>query len=75
MGEWTAPFPWPMIGVHLNLLPDGNVLTWGDGGDAQIWRPTTGNFTPVPKPVEIFAQHGSDVLCRHRRLGHCVLLP
>jgi PKD repeat protein len=54
MGEWTAPFPWPMTGVHLNLLPDGNVLTWGDGGDAQIWRPATGNFTPVPKPVEIF---------------------
>ena len=53
-GQWTAPFAWPVVAVHLNLLPDGKVLTWGHAGEPQIWDPATGGFTPVPSPAELF---------------------
>ena len=60
-GQWTQPFPWPMIGIHLILLPNGNILTWGDGGDAAVWHtvpmggdPSSGSFTMVGKTAEIF---------------------
>ena len=33
-GSWTAPFPWPVVAIHLNLLPTGKVLSWGLAGDA-----------------------------------------
>src|SRR5882724_5167075 len=44
-GAWTAPFPWPVVGLHLSLLPNGRVLSWGSSGDPQVWDPTTGEFT------------------------------
>src|SRR5215207_343237 len=27
-GQWSAPFPWPNIAVHLSLLPNGKVLSF-----------------------------------------------
>ena len=30
MGEWSAEAPWPTVGVHLAVLADGRVLTWGE---------------------------------------------
>ncbi len=53
-GSWTAPFPWPVVAIHLGLLPDGRALSWGLIGSPQIWNPTTGQFTEVPSPVELF---------------------
>lgn len=53
-GSWTAPFPWPVVAIHLSLLPDGHVLSWGLAGDPQIWDPATGNFTAVASPAELF---------------------
>jgi PKD repeat protein len=53
-GSWTAPFPWPVVAIHLSLLPDGRVLSWGLSGDPQIWDPATGNFTAVASPAELF---------------------
>src|ERR671916_695172 len=29
IGRWSAPFAWPVIAVHLTLLPNGKVLSWG----------------------------------------------
>jgi len=26
-GQWTAPFPWPIVAIHMILLPDGRVLS------------------------------------------------
>ena len=43
-----------MVAVHLHLLPNGRVLSWGRNGYPQIWNPATGNFTSVPSPVDIF---------------------
>jgi galactose oxidase len=53
-GEWSAPFDWPVVAVHLHLLSSGSVLSWGNDGDPQLWNPATGVFTSVPSPVELF---------------------
>jgi galactose oxidase-like protein/Kelch motif protein len=53
-GEWGAPFAWPVVAVHLHLLPDGRILTWGRLGDPQIWDPAGGAFTPAPIATDIF---------------------
>ncbi len=49
-GMWSAPFAWPMNGLHSMLLPDGKVLTFGTdaSGNAQngrlfdVWDPYLG---------------------------------
>lgn len=53
-GEWTAPFPWPVVAVHLHLLPTGRVLSWGHIGEPQVWDPETGNFQAVPSSTMVF---------------------
>jgi galactose oxidase len=53
-GSWTAPFSWPVVAIHLSLLPNGTVLSWGFGGHPQVWNPATGSFREVPEPVELF---------------------
>ena len=53
-GSWTAPFPWPIVAVHMVLLPDGKVLTVGRWGTPQVWNPATGAFTSTPSPAWLF---------------------
>ena len=38
-GEWSAPFDWPIVAVHLHLLPNGQVLSWGHDGTPQTLGP------------------------------------
>ena len=33
VGQWGAKFSWPIVAVHLNLLPNGQVVSWGLDGD------------------------------------------
>jgi galactose oxidase len=54
VGRWTAPFPWPIIAVHLHMLRNGKVLSWGKFGDPYVWDPATRAFTAVPSPDWIF---------------------
>ncbi|HEX2249822.1 MAG TPA: Ig-like domain-containing protein, partial [Gemmatimonadales bacterium] len=54
VGRWDPAFTTPVVGVHMHLLPTGKVLLWGDRGDAQIWDPTSGGFTPVAKTYRIY---------------------
>ena len=54
LGKWTDPFPWPVVAVHLHLLPDGRVLSWGAVGEPQLWDPTTRTFTGVPSHTNLF---------------------
>jgi Domain of unknown function (DUF4082)/Galactose oxidase-like, Early set domain/Bacterial Ig-like domain/Fibronectin type III domain len=52
-GQWGGLITnWPTISMHAELLPDGNVLTFGDTNQpdsgAFVWDPTTNTFTPIP---------------------------
>jgi hypothetical protein len=53
-GKWGAPFAWPIVAVHLHLLPNGRVLSFGKEGVPQVWNPSTKTFTPAPSPAWIF---------------------
>ena len=53
-GEWSRPFPWPVVAVHLHLLPTGRVLSWGRIGAPQLYNPADGNFSEVPSATMVF---------------------
>jgi hypothetical protein len=53
-GEWSAPFPWPVVAVHLHLLPSGRVLSWGRIGTPQVFDLASEAFTPVPSATMLF---------------------
>src|SRR6476659_7555148 len=40
-GKWAAPFAWggthPGVGIHLHVLPNGKVLTFGHSGIPAVW--------------------------------------
>jgi hypothetical protein len=54
LGEWTSPFPWPIVAVHLHLLPTGQVLSWGRQGAPQVYDPSSGGFTAAPSSTMVF---------------------
>ena len=54
LGRWTVPLDWPVVAVHLHLLPSGDVLSWGSQGDPQVWHGETGGFTPAPSSTMLF---------------------
>jgi Domain of unknown function (DUF1929) len=48
VGQWTPPFNWgspQVVGVHLHLLPNGRVLTFGFLGAPEVWDPSSNSFT------------------------------
>jgi hypothetical protein len=50
-GQWSAVFSWPIVAIHMTLLPTGKVLTWEDRTDnssADIFDPATNTLTAVP---------------------------
>ena len=53
-GKWSAPFSWPIIGLHLHLLRNGKVLSWGKFGSPYLWDPATRAFSQVPVGSRIF---------------------
>jgi hypothetical protein len=61
VGEWSALEPAPIVQLHLHLLLDGRVLSWGRVGNPQVWDPATGVFTAVPSPSLLFCA-GHDFL-------------
>jgi hypothetical protein len=55
VGQWDAPFPWPIVAVHAALLPSGKVLAWDNdsaGPGVQVWNPVTNTFTSVSYNVD-----------------------
>lgn len=55
VGQWSAVLPAPIVQVHLHLLVDGRVLSFGgSSGIPQVWDPVTGLFTAVPSPALMF---------------------
>jgi len=72
LGQWSAVFPAPIVQLHVHLLSDGTVLSFGRIGDPQVWDPATGGFTAVPSPALLFCA-GHDFLPDGRLLvagGH-----
>src|SRR5205085_11187076 len=60
VGGWGPVVDWPVVGVHVALLPDGKVLAYDSVGDnatetypvqdhtrATVWDPATGVQTPA----------------------------
>jgi fibronectin type 3 domain-containing protein len=57
LGQWQGPFAWPMVAVHMNLMPNGKVLLFDGqslGALAQVWSPVSNTFTPVTAPDNVF---------------------
>jgi len=44
--------PWPLVAIHLNLLPNGRVIAWDQFATGvsvpYLWDPVTSGFTPAP---------------------------
>jgi hypothetical protein len=53
-GQWTRPFAWPHVAVHLTLLPTGRILSFGHYGDPVVWDPDAGTFRSRPSPSLVF---------------------
>ena len=60
VGQWGPVVDWPVVGIHVALLPNGKVLAWDSVGDAAtetypvhdftratVYDPITGAQTPV----------------------------
>src|SRR4029453_11294744 len=60
VGQWGSVVNWPVVGIHVALLPNGKVLAWDSVGDAAtetfpvhnftratIYDPITGTQTPA----------------------------
>jgi hypothetical protein len=60
IGRWGPVVDWPVVGVHVALMPNGKVLAYDSVGDkatetyevhdhsrATVWDPVTGEQTPV----------------------------
>ena len=60
VGQWGPVVDWPVVGIHVALLPNGKVLAYDSVGDAAteafpihdrtratVWDPVTGSQTPV----------------------------
>src|SRR5712692_1397364 len=55
IGQWVGPFSWPLVAVHMTLLPTGKVLAWDDHTDdpgTQLWDPASQALTPVPNVAD-----------------------
>jgi hypothetical protein len=53
-GQWSEPFSWPIVPIHVMLLPDGRVLSIGRTQTPHLWDPGTGSFTSVSSPAWLF---------------------
>ncbi|BAY23246.1 hypothetical protein NIES2100_30100 [Calothrix sp. NIES-2100] len=67
-GAWSAVDPWPVYGVHLTLMPDGNVLAWdstanGFGGATNktiLWNPVNNTKTELNSNQSL---QGEELFC------------
>ncbi len=59
LGQWSAvTTSVPIVQVHVHLLPNGKVLSWGGATEATsstyTWDPASGAFTAVSAPSQLF---------------------
>lgn len=57
-GQWSSVMNWPIVAVHTNLLPTGDILIWDawelPSSVARLWNPSTGIFTEVAVGAGVF---------------------
>ena len=53
-GRWGQTFSTPIVALHVHLLPTGNVLMWGLKGEGYLWNPSTGTYSLIANPYELF---------------------
>jgi hypothetical protein len=56
-GQWGAIMSWPLVAVHMNLLPNGKLLLWDawqTPTPAQVWDPGSQTFTTVNNSSGLF---------------------
>ena len=67
-GAWSPVIPWPLIPLHMVLMPDGRVLSYGTKADGtqtgyfiyDVWDPAgglSGGHTTLANPT------GTDIFC------------
>lgn len=59
LGQWSSVMTSvPIVQVHVHLLPNGNVLSWGGPVSitpyTYIWDPASGGYSEVQAPSELF---------------------
>src|SRR3712207_1586430 len=56
VGQWEGPFSWPIVPVHLSVLPSGQVLAWSRGGPELTYTfdPNTGQFQQLSAIMDLF---------------------
>jgi hypothetical protein len=57
IGQWSSNASWPLVAIHVALLPSGQVLAWdgaAQNGAAYVWNPGTNGFSSVTPPDNIF---------------------
>jgi Domain of unknown function (DUF1929)/Calx-beta domain/Kelch motif len=47
-GRWSVPQCWPIVPVHMHLLPTGKVMFWDRLGHAGLWNPVKRQFSTPP---------------------------
>src|SRR5918998_1407402 len=53
-GQWSEPFAWPIVALHVSLLSNGKVLSWGKYGEPYVWSPADGDFQSLANPYWMF---------------------
>jgi galactose oxidase-like protein/Calx-beta domain-containing protein/Kelch motif protein len=55
VGRWTPPMCWPIVAVHMHLLPTRKVLFWDRLGNISFWNPANQQITaPVHQMHNLF---------------------
>jgi hypothetical protein len=73
IGQWSPVLNWPLVAVHMALLPTGEVLMW-DGWElapnvnARVWNPTSQSFTAVTNQFSSIFCSGQAMLADGRQL-------
>lgn len=52
VGQWGAVMNWPIVAVHMHLLPTGKIMLWPYNDDPRLWDPATGTVTTLPRMGE-----------------------